>query len=181
MLKSLTDRFCGNTDWTRRDLLTALIVILISTMILGTIIINGVFGVTNRPQIVTYSATIGDITFSMIGSGQGPDILLLHGFPEGHQTYFELIPLLNSEFTLTIPEMRGYNMSGKPPGVDSYIIDKLTGDISKIIDYIMARNGGRKVILAGHDFGGILAYVVANQQPVKIKGLITINAPHVRV
>lgn len=164
----------------RRDLFVGFIIFLISISIIATIIINSVFAYTIKPEITNFKKTFNNITFNIINSGNGPDILCLHGLGEGNIAYNDIIRLLNSEFRLTIPDQRGYNLTDKPPEVDDYYIDYLIQDIDNFVNYIRNMNGNNPVVLIGHDFGGLLSIIYSNVYPTKVKSLILINSPHVR-
>lgn len=76
-------------------------------------------------------AEIGDRRLHDVEAGDGPLILLLHGFPEFWYGWRQQIsPLAAAGFRVVAPDMRGYNLSSKPEGVDAYGIDRLTDDIT---------------------------------------------------
>lgn len=109
--------------------------------------------------------------------GHGEPLILLHGFPDFWFAWKKLIPLIKDKFQLIIPDMRGYNLSDKPVGVDNYRVELLIEDIHGLINHF----GFENVYLAGHDWGGVLSWFVAEKYPTKIKKLAIINAPHFKV
>lgn len=168
----------NNIPVTRRDIFASCAVIIISFFILLSIVLNGVFGVNTKPAIVSSRVRIGELEFAFLTSGQGQDILCLHDFAEGSNAFSEMIPLLNTEFKLSVPEMRGVNGSDKPRSVEDYELSKLVLDVVQFINVLMQRNGNRRVFLFGHGFGGLIAQIVASTHPENLKGLILANAPH---
>jgi pimeloyl-ACP methyl ester carboxylesterase len=70
--------------------------------------------------------------------------------------------------------MRGYNTSEKPPGVRSYLIDTLSDDVAGLIH----RLGESKAVVAGHDWGGAVAWYMPMRHPAIVEKLIVLNAPH---
>jgi pimeloyl-ACP methyl ester carboxylesterase len=79
-------------------------------------------------------AEIGEQRLHYVEAGDGPLIILLHGFPEfwyGWRRQIE--PLAAAGFRVVAPDMRGYNLSSKPDGVKAYDTDRLTGDIRGLI------------------------------------------------
>lgn len=109
------------------------------------------------------------------GPQDGPLVILLHGFPEfwyGWQG--QIGPLARSGLRVVAPDMRGYNLSDKPKGVENYTLDKLSADVAGIIDHF----GRQKAVVVGHDWGGIVAWYLAMHQPERLHGLTVMNAPH---
>jgi pimeloyl-ACP methyl ester carboxylesterase len=108
-------------------------------------------------------------------SASGKLCLLLHGFPEFWYSWRHQIPALAAAgFRVIIPDLRGYNLSDKPPGVWSYRIDALMGDVIGLI----AHAGAQRATIAGHDWGGVLAWHLALYHPKVVDKLIILNAPH---
>lgn len=109
------------------------------------------------------------------GPKSGPPVILLHGFPEFWYGWRKQIPaLVQAGCRVIVPDQRGYNLSDKPKGIKSYHIDQLTADILGLIDALEYE----KVNLAGHDWGGIVAWVLANKYSERIHRLGILNAPH---
>ena len=73
-----------------------------------------------------------------------------------------------------VPDQRGYNLSDKPHGVKSYRMQELVNDVVGLIDAL----DYEKVNLVGHDWGGIVAWVLANKHPDRLHKLSVMNAPH---
>ncbi|MFX0004457.1 MAG: alpha/beta fold hydrolase [Candidatus Hodarchaeota archaeon] len=109
--------------------------------------------------------------------GDGEPLILLHGFPEFWYCWSKVIPLLEDEFKLIIPDMRGYNLSDKPKGVDNYKVEILVEDIKGLSEGL----GLRKFNLVGHDWGGTVAWIFAEKYPELLNKLIIINSPHHKI
>ncbi len=105
----------------------------------------------------------------------GPLVLFLHGFPEFWQAWHTLLPALGRDFRAAALDLRGYNLSDKPPGVSAYGLDKVSGDIASVI---RALSPLHPAIVVGHDWGGIAAWYLAREQPTLMSHLVVINAPH---
>jgi pimeloyl-ACP methyl ester carboxylesterase len=117
------------------------------------------------------------IKLHTIIAGSGEPIVLLHGFPEFWYCWSKVIPLLNDDFKLVIPDMRGYNLSDKPKGIENYKVEILVEDIKGLSEKL----GFRKFYLAGHDWGGAVAWIFAEKYPELIDKLIILNAPHTKI
>ena len=99
-------------------------------------------------------AEIGDQRLHYVEAGEGPLILLLHGFPEFWYGWRQQIqPLARAGFRVVAPDMRGSNLSSKPDGVAAYDTGQLTADIRALVQ----ERGAQSALLAGHDWGGSVA------------------------
>jgi len=118
---------------------------------------------------------VNGVRLHVVEAGSGPLVILLHGFPEYWRSWRHQIPtLVAAGFRVMAPDMRGYNLSAKPRGVKSYSIDLLSADVAALI----GEAGVEKAIVAGHDWGGVVAWDVAMRYPDRVEKLIVLNAPH---
>jgi pimeloyl-ACP methyl ester carboxylesterase len=109
------------------------------------------------------------------GDASQPVILFLHGFPEiGLSWRRQLLFFAEQGFYAVAPDQRGYNRSSKPPGVKAYTLKHLTADIVALIRQLTPG----QVYLAGHDWGGGVAWAMAQHYPELIQKLIILNMPH---
>lgn len=105
----------------------------------------------------------------------GELVLLLHGFPEFWYSWRHQIPALAAAgFRVLAPDLRGYNLSDKPNGASAYRIEALTGDAIGLI----AHADADRAVIAGHDWGGVIAWHLAMHHPQLVERLIILNAPH---
>jgi pimeloyl-ACP methyl ester carboxylesterase len=108
-------------------------------------------------------------------AGAGPLVVLLHGFPEFWYAWRHQIPALAAAgFRVVAPDLRGYNTSDKPPRVRDYRPGVLAQDVA---DLIVGLHAGPAAV-AGHDWGGGLAWLLAMQHPELVQRLVVLNAPH---
>jgi epoxide hydrolase 4 len=122
-------------------------------------------------------AEIGGQRLHYVEAGDGPLIVLLHGFPEFWYGWRQQIkPLAAAGFRVVAPDMRGYNLSSKPDGVPAYDTDQLTADIRGLIH----ERGAESALLVGHDWGGSVAWATAMQYPEVVDRLAILNAAHPR-
>lgn len=109
------------------------------------------------------------------GPKDGPVAVLLHGFPEFWYGWRKPTdPLAEAGFRVIVPDQRGYNLSSKPRGVASYALSALVSDVIAIADQL----GQKKILLAGHDWGAVVAWSTALLHPERIAQLAIINVPH---
>jgi pimeloyl-ACP methyl ester carboxylesterase len=111
-----------------------------------------------------------------VTSGKGPLVLLLHGFPDYWYSWRAQMPELAKRFQVVAIDMRGYNRSDKPEGVENYKLDKLVGDAVAVVKHF----GREKAIVVGHDWGGMVAWSFAMNRPQMVERLIILNLPHPR-
>ncbi|HUY17519.1 MAG TPA: alpha/beta fold hydrolase [Acidimicrobiales bacterium] len=107
--------------------------------------------------------------------GEGPTILLLHGWPDTSALWDEVAPqLANAGYRVASPDLRGCGQSDKPSDVASYKMRHLVGDVASIIGAI----GEEKVTLVGHDWGANLAWAVAAYHPELVERLCVVSVGH---
>ena len=105
----------------------------------------------------------------------GPVIVFLHGFPEFWYGWHRQIDYFAGlGYRVIVPDQRGYNRSDKPPGVRAYTTDWLVKDVVELIQ----STGSTKVTLVGHDWGAIVAWLVAEAYPQLLHRLVILNVPH---
>ena len=109
------------------------------------------------------------------GPKSGIPVVLLHGFPEFWYGWRKQIPaLVEAGCRVIVPDQRGYNLSDKPKGIKSYRVDELVKDILGLIDAL----DYEKVNLVGHDWGGVVAWMLAYKHPERLQRLSILNVPH---
>jgi epoxide hydrolase 4 len=122
-------------------------------------------------------AEIGEQRLHYVEVGEGPLIVLLHGFPEFWYAWRRQIePLAAAGFRVVAPDTRGVNLSSKPDGVGAYNVNQLAADIRGLIQ----ERGAEKAMLVGHDWGGTIAWATAMQHPEVVDRLAIVNAAHPR-
>ena len=95
-------------------------------------------------------ADLSELQLHDVEAGDGPLVVLLHGFPEFWYGWrLQTKALAAAGFRVVAPDMRGYNLSSRPKGVGHYDIEKLAGDERDLVH----ERGARSALLAGHDWG----------------------------
>jgi pimeloyl-ACP methyl ester carboxylesterase len=122
-------------------------------------------------------AEIGDQRLHYVEAGAGPLVVLLHGFPEFWYGWRRQIgPLAAAGFRVVAPDTRGYNLSSRPEDVASYDVGLLAADIKGLIH----ERGAETAMVAGHDWGGTIAWTLAMNHPEVVDRLAILNAAHPR-
>lgn len=112
------------------------------------------------------------IRLHCVTQGEGELVILLHGFPEFWYSWRYQIPALARYFKVVVPDLRGYNDSDKP--ASGYDLDTLSSDIQGLISSL----GYVRAHIVGHDWGGMIAWHLAQKFPYLLKSLTILNAPH---
>lgn len=103
-----------------------------------------------------------------------PRVLLLHGFPEGAFIWDGVMHKLAGRARCIAPNLRGYERSSAPVGVEAYRAKHLVADLVALIGAL----GDPLDLLVAHDWGGAVAWNLAAQHPQLLKQLLIINSPH---
>ena len=129
----------------------------------------------HRVELTHRYADLGDVRVHYVEAGEGPLVLLLHGFPQFWYEWRHQIPsLVEAGFRVVAPDMRGYNLSDKPSGVRAYRLELLARDVERLI----LACGERTAVVVGHDWGAIVAWIAAMRHPGRVGRLAILNVPH---
>jgi pimeloyl-ACP methyl ester carboxylesterase len=108
------------------------------------------------------------------GNTSDPLVVMLHGFPEYWYAWrFQIKPMAAAGYRVVAPDMRGYNLTDKTPPYDVFTV------ASDIVNLIHAL-GKQRVVVVGHDWGGMIAWAIAMMHPEMVTRLIVCNLPHPR-
>jgi epoxide hydrolase 4 len=119
-------------------------------------------------------AEVNGVRLHYMTAGQGKLIMFLHGFPEFWYEWKKQLAHFSRDYQAVAPDMRGYNLSSKPADVAHYGLKVLVEDVRALADHL----GHERFVLAGHDWGGVVAWGFAAAHPERLEKLIIINAPH---
>lgn len=117
---------------------------------------------------------INDLTVHVREQGEGPLVLLLHGFPETSYSWrHQLDGLAAAGFHAVAPDQRGYGASDRPDGIDQYTIFHLVGDVVSLIGEL----GEERAVVVGHDWGSAVAWHTALMRPDVVRGVVGVSVP----
>ena len=141
--------------------------------VLGTISL-GVNAVAEEQLGTEGYAKSGDLKIHYVTAGEGPLMVMVHGFPDYWYTWRNQMPELSKHYQVVAIDQRGYNKSGQPEGVENYSVDKLAADVAAVIKHF----DRDRAIIVGHDWGGIVSWTFAMMYPEMTEKLIILNTPH---
>ena len=115
---------------------------------------------------------VGDIQMRVAEQGDGPLVLLLHGFPESWYSYRHQLPALaQAGFTAVAPDMRGYGSTDAPEAIADYAIDQQCADVVGLIDAY----GEDQAVVVGHDWGALVAWQCTLIAEDRIRAVVSLS------
>jgi pimeloyl-ACP methyl ester carboxylesterase len=116
------------------------------------------------------------IELNVLDEGEGPPVVLCHGFPELAFSWRHQVPALTgSGFRVLAPDLRGFGRSSTPAEVESYDVVSLCADVCGMLDEL----GEESAIVVGHDWGASLAWQLAVLHPARVRAVAGLSVPFV--
>jgi pimeloyl-ACP methyl ester carboxylesterase len=129
----------------------------------------------NLPEVGHRFVETNGIRMHLAEQGEGPLVLLLHGFPELWYSWrHQLGPLADAGFHAVAPDMRGYGQTTIPESVADYTQLHLVGDIVGLLDAL----GEEHAVVVGHDWGASVAWNTALLRPDRVRGVAALEVPY---
>ena len=119
-------------------------------------------------------ADSGGVNIHYATIGEGPLVVMVHGFPDFWYTWRHQMEGLKGNYKVVAIDQRGYNLSDKPEGDENYNMRFLVSDIAAVIKHF----GEEKATIVGHDWGGIVSWQFAFALPQMVDKLVIMNLPH---
>jgi pimeloyl-ACP methyl ester carboxylesterase len=124
----------------------------------------------------TRTLQVNGLRFNVVVAGAGPDVLLVHGFPDDHAVWRHQIPaLVAAGYRVIAPDLRGCGDTDAPCEVAAYRIDHLVADLVGILDAL----GIERVRLVGHDWGAVLSWFLCWRHPERVSRYVALSVGHV--
>ena len=130
--------------------------------------------VQSLSMIQSKYAELGDVQLHYLEAGRGDPIVFVHGFPEFSGAWAPQLREFGRDHRALAPDLRGYNLSSKPEGIEHYAMPKLVEDLRGFVEAV----AGGPCVLVAHDWGGVCAWHFAAEHPAFVKRLVIINSPH---
>ncbi len=118
---------------------------------------------------------VNGLEFEVDDQGDGPAVVLLHGFPDSHRLWRDQLPALHAAgFRTVAPDLRGFGESAKPGAVEDYALPTIVGDVVGIMDALGIERGD----VVGHDWGAAVAWGLAAFVPDRVERLVVLSVGH---
>ena len=118
---------------------------------------------------------VNGIEMYVVVEGEGPDVLLLHGFPDSHAIWRHQIPaLVAAGYRVIAPDLRGFGLSEMSPRVADYHISNLLKDVVGLLDAL----GTSKVRLVAHDWGAVIGWQLALKHRERVDRYVAMSVGH---
>jgi len=122
-----------------------------------------------------HRVALDGITLNVVEGGEGPAVLLLHGFPDRATLWIHQIDaLVGQGYRVIAPDLRGFGDSDRPSGVEAYGVRRVLGDVLGLLDHL----GVGEVRVAGHDWGALVAWALAAFAPERVVRLAAFSVGH---
>ena len=116
------------------------------------------------------------VELNVLEDGEGPLVVLCHGFPELAYSWRHQIPALaGAGFRVVTPDMRGFGRSSAPAEIESYDVASLCADMTGLLDAL----GEQSAIFVGHDWGANVVWQLALQQPQRVRAVAGLSVPFI--
>lgn len=137
------------------------------------------------PYSSIYAQAVGGVTHRTVDAngirlhfaeqGEGPLVVLCHGFPESWYSWRHQLPALSAAgFRAVAVDMRGYGQTDRPEAIDQYTLLHLVGDMVGLLDAL----GVQQAVIAGHDWGAPVAWHAALLRPDRFRAVIALSVPY---
>jgi pimeloyl-ACP methyl ester carboxylesterase len=126
-------------------------------------------------HIVEHQIHIGDLTFNVAEAGSGSPVILLHGWPDSwHLWRAQIESLARSGHRVIAPDLRGFGQSAAPESASEYSLHLLISDVVAVMDEFQIE----RAAVVGHDWGAVLAWLVATFLPDRVERLVCVSVGH---
>jgi pimeloyl-ACP methyl ester carboxylesterase len=128
-------------------------------------------------SVAHHTIQANGIHLHFVEQGEGPLIVLCHGFPELWYSWRHQLPALSAAgFRAVAVDMRGYGKSDRPEAIDQYTLLHLVGDMVGLLDAL----GVERAVIAGHDWGAVVAWHAALLRPDRFRAVIALSVPYLQ-
>jgi len=119
--------------------------------------------------------SVNGLRMHVMSAGQGPAVLLLHGFPDTHIVWRKQIaPLVRAGYRVLAPDLRGYGQTDAPQAVSAYRLEHVCADMLALLDVLAIE----RVRLVGHDWGAAIGWKLCRQAPERFEQFAALSVGH---
>jgi len=118
---------------------------------------------------------VNGLRMHVMSAGEGPAVLLMHGFPDTHLVWRKQVgPLVNAGYRVIVPDMRGYGQTDAPGAVSAYRTKYICDDMLALLDAM----GVPKARLVGHDWGALIGWLLCMRAPERFEQYVALSVGH---
>ena len=122
-----------------------------------------------------HTLTLGDHRFEVTEAGDGPPVLMLHGFPDSARLWRHQIPaLVDAGYRVIAPDQRGFGNSDRPQAVAAYALPEVLGDAIALLDHFALE----RVRVVSHDWGAAVGWALAAWHPQRVERHVALSVGH---
>lgn len=126
-------------------------------------------------DIATRKISVNGLDMNVAVAGEGPDVLLVHGFPDTHRVWRRVTPaLVSGGYRVIAPDTRGCGDTDMPADVSAYRLEHLVADLAGLLDALDVR----RVRVVAHDWGAVQAWRLALDHPQRVERLAALSVGH---
>ena len=119
--------------------------------------------------------SVNGLRMHVMSAGEGPAVLLLHGFPDTHVVWRKQVgPLVRAGYRVIAPDLRGYGQTDAPEAVAAYRTEHLVADVLALLDVM----GIQKARVVGHDWGALIGWVLCMEAPQRVEQYVALSVGH---
>lgn len=128
-------------------------------------------------ETTVHRPVIDGLVFHVRATGQGPPLVLLHGFPDSGEVWrHQTTPLAGLGRTVIVPDLRGCGATDAPEAVERYRIERLVADVVELVDALVP--GAPRFDLAGHDWGAAVGWHLCAMRPHRVRRFAALSVGH---
>lgn len=125
--------------------------------------------------VESHQVTVNGLNMHYVSMGEGPPVLLLHGFPDTHSIWRKQLPALAaSGLRVIAPDLRGYGKTDAPSSTGAYALEFLCADVLGLMDVL----GIGKAAIVGHDWGGLVGWQLCMDAPQRVERFVAMSTGH---
>ena len=119
--------------------------------------------------------SVNGLRMHVMSAGEGPAVLLLHGFPDTHVVWRKQVgPLVRAGYRVIAPDLRGYGQTDAPEAVAAYRTEHLVADMLALLDVM----GIQKARVVGHDWGALIGWLLCMRAPQRVEQYVALSVGH---
>lgn len=125
-----------------------------------------------RDAVQHHYADVGEARLHYVTAGEGPAVLLIHGWPQTWYMWRDMIPALAAKYRVIAPDLRGLGDSTRP--ITGYDKKTMAEDLWRLVHDVL---GEQQLFVVGHDWGGPIAYALAAQHREAVRRMVIFDVP----